>query len=86
MDRHHELSLPTLVSTCRSHKSGRSFQGVLPVLWVADFGKCHHSGTIHQTVARLGDLLKALKRLASVESDLSAQLVVGLNLLWVIVV
>jgi hypothetical protein len=53
---------------------------VLPVLWGADLANpTAILATIHQTVARLGDLCKALERLGSVESDLSAQLVVGLG-------
>ena len=40
-DRLHKFFLPTQVSTCGSHKRGRSLQGVLPVLWVTDLACVH---------------------------------------------
>ena len=58
---------PSLLLLSSEHKwcppEREAFQGVLPVLWVADLTivVCH-SGTTHRTVASLGVLLKALER------------------------
>ena len=58
------------MSTCSIHKRGISFQGVLLVLGVAEWSVTQRY-YLSRTLARLGDLLKALERLVSVEADSS---------------